>query len=338
VALRADLKQLPEHGRHAERIDRATRISLRPVGKPDSEGRRDRRERIRDLHAVPLELDQVLIVQSDQRLPHDGNGAAREGGGDRFQGDRTAPIAERSEDGLEDVRLTGLSASGPPGLQRGVDQLLRRLDLKFHGLTPRDCRHVMWHDGKACSNYRLKGILGVREDGMGTAPTRLAIGALSKRTGSKVETIRYYERVGLLPLPGRSAGGYRLYETGHLKRLTFVRQARALGFSIDEVRRLLDLADHRQRSCAEARVLTTAHLADVRAKIADLQTMERVLEETVAKCANGRSARCPLIDAFYRDGLAPARESGAAPARRRVSNPRRSHTTRIRRGRRSLTG
>jgi hypothetical protein len=109
------------------------------------EGRRDRRERIRDLHAVSLELDQILIVQGDQRLPNDGNGAARRGDGDLFQGDRTAPIAEGSEDGLEDVRQTGLSASGPPGLQRGVDQLLRVLDLELHDLThpPRDCRHVM---------------------------------------------------------------------------------------------------------------------------------------------------------------------------------------------------
>lgn len=193
----------------------------------------------------------------------------------------------------------------------------------------------MWRDGKACSNYRLKRILGVREDGMDTASARLAIGALSKRTGSKVETIRYYERVGLLPPPGRSAGGYRLFETGHLKRLTFVRRARALGFSIDEVRKLLDLADHRQRPCIEARALAAAHLDDVRAKIADLHAMERILEDAVARCANGRGARCPLIDAFYRDGLAPARESRATPARRRAGSPRRPHAIR---GRPSLTG
>ena len=78
---------------------------------------------------------------------------------------------------------------------------------------------------------------------MDTASARLAIGALSKRTGSNVETIRYCERVGLLPAPARSVGGYRLYGTEHLKRLTFVGRARALGFSIDEVRRLLNLAD-----------------------------------------------------------------------------------------------
>ncbi len=172
---------------------------------------------------------------------------------------------------------------------------------------------------------------------MDTPSTRLAIGALSKRTGSKVETIRYYERVGLLPSPVRSASGYRLYGTEHLRRLTFVRRARALGFSIDEVRKLLNLADHRERPCAEARVLAAAHLADVRAKIADLQAMERVLGETVARCADGRSARCPLLDAFCRDGLAPVPSSGTAPSRRRASNPRRPHAIRLPR-RRSLTG
>jgi MerR family transcriptional regulator, mercuric resistance operon regulatory protein len=181
-------------------------------------------------------------------------------------------------------------------------------------------------------------MLGVREGGMDTASARLAIGELSRRTGARVETIRYYEDVGLLPAPARSAAGYRLYGTEHLKRLTFVRGACALGFSIDEVRKLLDLADHRQRPCAEARALAAAHLADVRAKIADLQAMELVLEETVARCADGRSARCPLIDAFYRDGLAPVREGAAAPTRRRARNPRGPHAIRLPRCRRSLTG
>jgi MerR family mercuric resistance operon transcriptional regulator len=163
---------------------------------------------------------------------------------------------------------------------------------------------------------------------MDTAPARLAIGALSKRTGSHVETIRYYERLGLLPAPARSAGGYRLYGDEHLKRLTFVRRARALGFSIAGVRRLLDLADHRRRPCAEVRDLAGAHLADVRAKIADLQAMERALAETVARCAGGRSARCALIDALYRrptagpsgiDALGPR---SAVAERRPVRSPK----------------
>src|SRR6059036_4052267 len=112
---------------------------------------------------------------------------------------------------------------------------------------------------------------------------RIAIGVLATHTGTNIETIRYYERVGLLPTPARSAGGYRLYGTDHLKRLTFIRRARALGFSIDEVRTLLKLADERKRPCAEVRVVAGAHLRDVRAKIADLRAMERVLRKTLVR-------------------------------------------------------
>lgn len=129
----------------------------------------------------------------------------------------------------------------------------------------------------------------------------VAIGALSQRTGTNVETVRYYERVGLLPAPARSPGGYRLYGMHHLKRLIFIRRARALGFSIDEVRMLLRLADERRRPCAEVRVVAEAHLNDVRAKLADLRAMERVLKATVAKCAEGASVHCPLIEALYRE-------------------------------------
>jgi MerR family transcriptional regulator, mercuric resistance operon regulatory protein len=131
---------------------------------------------------------------------------------------------------------------------------------------------------------------------------RLAIGALSKHTSTNIETIRYYERIGLLPAPTRSLGGYRLYGRGHLKRLNFVRRARALGFSIREVRMLLRLADERKRPCVEVRVVAEAHLKDVRAKIADLKKMEGVLRATVARCTAGGSAHCPVIDALYRNG------------------------------------
>ncbi len=130
---------------------------------------------------------------------------------------------------------------------------------------------------------------------------RIAIGRLAKNTNTNIETIRYYERVSLLPAPPRSAGGYRLYGTEHLKRLNFIRRARALGFSIGEVRTLLRLADERKRPCAEVRVVAEAHLADVRTKIADLKAMERVLKDTVARCADGTGSHCPLIDALFRD-------------------------------------
>lgn len=160
---------------------------------------------------------------------------------------------------------------------------------------------------------------------METAPTRLVIGALSRRTGCNIETIRYYERTRLLPAPARSPRGYRLYGTGHLKRLIFIRRARTLGFSIHEVRTLLDLAEHRRRPCAEARKLAATHLEDVRAKIADLRVMEGVLKETVARCGEGTGRHCPLIEALYRDGAARSadtrglRPPGEVPKPRRIS-------------------
>jgi MerR family mercuric resistance operon transcriptional regulator len=155
----------------------------------------------------------------------------------------------------------------------------------------------------------------------------LAIGALSRTTGVNIETMRYYERVGLLPAPPRSLGGYRLYGHDHVRRLFFIRRARALGFALDEVRALFRLADRRERSCAAVRDLAGAHLADVRGKIADLRRMERILVEMVAACADGTLPDCPLIGALYRAPPEPtqarpknvksrARTVGAAVARK----------------------
>jgi MerR family mercuric resistance operon transcriptional regulator len=158
------------------------------------------------------------------------------------------------------------------------------------------------------------------EPDMNATSGTLAMGALSKRTGCKVEKIRYYERAGLLPIPARSPGGYRIYRSAHLKRLTFIRRARALGFSIDEVRKLFKLADERTRPCAEVRVVAGAHLEDVQAKIADLQAMERVLRETVARCASGRRADCPLIETLYREVPELASHPPRAPSRRRKTS------------------
>ncbi len=129
----------------------------------------------------------------------------------------------------------------------------------------------------------------------------MTIGEVAARAGLAASAIRYYEKAGLLPVPSRSPGGYRLYSDAHLKRLSFIRRARALGFSINEVRKLLKLADERKRPCAEVRGVAAAHLEDVQAKIADLRAMERVLRETVARCADGRRADCPLIEALYRE-------------------------------------
>ena len=125
----------------------------------------------------------------------------------------------------------------------------------------------------------------------------IRIGELARRTGCNIQTIRYYERVGLLPHPLRSAGRYRLYDTGDVRRLAFVRRARELGFTLDEVRALLALcADHSDSTCGEARQLAARHLADVRVKIADLRAIERALAEAVRRCDAGQVPGCPLID------------------------------------------
>ncbi len=126
------------------------------------------------------------------------------------------------------------------------------------------------------------------------------IGALSKGTGCKIETIRYYERIGLLPKPPRSPGGHRLYQDDHLRRLTFIRRCRELGFTLDEVRGLLRLVDGGAYTCAEVKALTLDHAAELRRKVADLRRMKRVLEEMAAECEGGEVPVCPIIDALYR--------------------------------------
>ena len=123
----------------------------------------------------------------------------------------------------------------------------------------------------------------------------MTIGHLAQQTGANIETIRYYERIGLLPAPLRR-GRYRSYDPTDVARLGFVRRSRELGFSIKEVRALLDLATGGHETCAEARDLAAAHLRDVRTRIADLRRMERALATTVQACDAGADARCPLIE------------------------------------------
>ena len=143
----------------------------------------------------------------------------------------------------------------------------------------------------------------------------IQIGELARRTGCNVETIRYYERVGVLPQPPRSAARYRLYDSGDVRRLAFVRRARELGFSVDEVRALLVLsAANSENTCSEVRDLTAHHLTDVRAKIADLRAMERVLSEAVRRCDAGEVPGCPLIDTLT--ASAPLHLVARRPARK----------------------
>ena len=131
-----------------------------------------------------------------------------------------------------------------------------------------------------------------------TAP-QLPIGELSRRTGVNIETVRYYEKIGLMPAPARSEGGHRLYGRGHLLRLNFVRRARELGFTLNEIRDLLELAEQRDLPCAEAREVAAAHLGDVRSKLAALRKMEEVLVEMVSRCADGATPDCPILEALF---------------------------------------
>lgn len=126
------------------------------------------------------------------------------------------------------------------------------------------------------------------------------IGALSRRTGVNIETIRYYEREGLLRRPARTAGGYRTYVPADAQRLAFIRRTRDLGFSLDEVRRLLGLADQKSRSCRSVHALAAQHLSDIRTRISDLKKMEAVLRSMVAECAAGTMPDCPLLEALSR--------------------------------------
>jgi MerR family transcriptional regulator, mercuric resistance operon regulatory protein len=127
----------------------------------------------------------------------------------------------------------------------------------------------------------------------------IQIGELSKRAGCNIETIRYYKRVSLLPAPPRNAGRYRIYDHADVRRLAFIRRARELGFTLDQVRALLSLSEKdRQGACTEARELAARHPGEVRAKIADLRAMERVLADAVNRCAAGALRSCPIIDAL----------------------------------------
>lgn len=129
-----------------------------------------------------------------------------------------------------------------------------------------------------------------------TPARALQIGAIAARTGINIETIRYYERIGIVPRPPRSTGGRRIYADAHQQRLTFIRRSRELGFSLDEVRALLSLSEGGNQNCAEVYDLSVRHLDAVRQKIADLKRMEGVLKAMAAACAAGTLPHCPIIE------------------------------------------
>jgi len=123
-------------------------------------------------------------------------------------------------------------------------------------------------------------------------------GDLARATGCNLETIRYYEKIGIMPDPPRNTNGYRSYDDAHVRRLKFVMRSRDLGFALEEVRGLLGLVDDQSRTCAEVQIIAEDHLTDVRAKIADLKRIERVLSDTVARCTGDAAPECAVIDAL----------------------------------------
>jgi MerR family transcriptional regulator, mercuric resistance operon regulatory protein len=121
----------------------------------------------------------------------------------------------------------------------------------------------------------------------------LTIGGLSKLTGVNIVTIRYYERIKMLPSPPRTAGGRRVYDTPHVRTLA---RSRELGFSLDEIRALIRLGGPERASCRQVRAIATHHLNDIRTKIADLHKLERLLAKTIAKCTGTTAPVCAVLD------------------------------------------
>jgi len=124
----------------------------------------------------------------------------------------------------------------------------------------------------------------------------LLIGELSRRSDVNIETIRYYERIKLLPAPPRTASGRRVYGSTDLRVLVFVRRSRELGFSIDQIRALLRLGGPEKASCREVREIARHHLEDIRSKLHDLKNLERLLATTVSRCSGRTAPDCPVLD------------------------------------------
>lgn len=128
----------------------------------------------------------------------------------------------------------------------------------------------------------------------------LTIGHLARETGTKVETIRFYEKSGLLPEPARTSGNYRAYETAHLQRLHFIRKARDLGFSLDQIRAMLTLSDDRTRPCEAVDEIARVHREEVVRKIADLTALKKELDRMIERCSHGAIAECRIIESLSR--------------------------------------
>ncbi len=127
--------------------------------------------------------------------------------------------------------------------------------------------------------------------------TAMKIGELARQTGCQVETIRYYERDGLLPIPGRSEGNYRLYGEKHVERLSFIRRCRSLDMTLDDIRVLLGFRDAPDENCETVNELLDAHISDVATRIDELRRLEKQLRELRRQCGASRQAKdCGILN------------------------------------------
>ena len=128
---------------------------------------------------------------------------------------------------------------------------------------------------------------------------RLTRGIVSKLTGCNIETVRFYEKIGLMPDPKRSEGGHRLYSDDQVGRLHFICRCRELGFTLKEIRVLLELVDRRDYTCAEVRDISLAHVEEIGRKIKDLRRLEKTMHRMIQECDGGAVPDCPVIDALF---------------------------------------
>ncbi len=124
-------------------------------------------------------------------------------------------------------------------------------------------------------------------------------GEVAAEAGVNVETLRYYERRGILPRPGRTAAGYRSYSTEAVRLIRFIKRAQELGFTLDEIEDLLRLREDRRSTCGEVKAAAAAKLAHIDRKIADLRAIKRALSTLVASCSvNDGDRSCPILESL----------------------------------------
>ena len=146
----------------------------------------------------------------------------------------------------------------------------------------------------------MRPIKALRADGM-------PIGELSRLCGVNIETIRYYEKIKMLPAPLRTDAGHRVYGPKETRILVFIRRGRELGFTLDQIRALLTLGGPGKASCVEVREIAEHHIEDISAKIDDLTRLKRLLRKTVAQCSGGKAPDCPVLDILDAQGTRASR-------------------------------